>query len=699
MPDLGPEVPPDDLPEIPTVAKLKIPPGKIDLGPEVPPEDLPELPAGVSGPRPPTDTLKAGYPGWLEDLDEGTRLAAQVGGEKVGMVGGGLLGGLAGTVEAPGVGTVEGAEAGAGAGAIAGAGTAQVAQAYTMNALKRLLGYNPESVDPKEQFEAGAVSSGVGRILLPAAMKYAGIPLVRNLTGVSRVQSFGDEAAAAAQEDLNTQATITGTKYQKVQDTAEEAAAKKWAADAIQSRAGKTASEGAGELASTMTPEGQAAFAMQHRAMQKSAVDAANRSFEKTGQQIGDVWEPYRQVGVNTSHFTDTVDEILHPPAGTKPPGAISKPVSDLLEKFNVSGMQNTDQAGNILDMDRDARLLQAKTKSPCDQFALARMREQLTGILTDDEVLPPEARAQLAPLKATYAAKKDWITGSAFTALKGSANPADTFEKLVKLPHEGFNAIVMEATPEELTTLREGSADWIAGRDPNNAKGILDRVDKFYSDNPEGYKALWKGTPMEDPRILARTPMYALKMSQAMHYPKFQGYYQQAFQEQLETPEMQQLSKELTKYYQMPSPEAARMPGAFAMMRDKNPDGGMMRYLKRRLGFDAIVFGVSGGTYGMMSHRPMISVALGGILASREFMLYGMMKHPEAYWKYVSAIGAGMTSEGAKAAGKYGASLAMLYAIDAMHQKARTAQAAATTKPEPVTGVPTTDPSAVAMP
>ena len=252
---------------------------------------------------------------------------------------------------------------------------------------------------------------------------------------------------------------------------------------------------------------------------------------------------------------------------------------------------------------------------------------------------------------------------------------------------------------------MRQGSAQYFAGRDPNAKKAIIDRVDKFYSDNPEGYRRLWAGTPMEDPRVLARTPLYAARGADAIHYPRFQAYYQQAFADEMDTPQMKQLSQELQKYYAMPDPEAMRAPAISEGMQDPTKGGNtfMQRftgYVQRRMMFEGMVAGMSGGTYGMIAKKPQFTIPLLAVMMTPYARDRAIAAYPEAYWNLVRTFSGALTSKTAEMSGRAAAQLAMAIAIDGMHRKAHAATAAAAMKtPEPVVGVPTTDPNAVAVP
>ena len=641
-------------------------------------------------------------PDWYTyGVDAPTQLIAQVGGEAVG----GLAGGAAGTVLEPGAGTA----AGAAAGAEVGSGVANVGQAYASNVVKRALGYDPDAVDPGQKFKEGVESTAIGKYIVPGIIRWGGVPLAKKLFGVNRLEELGQDAVDAQSKAIDDQLMDVGKAHNKAQtvlDKAKQTAGEKVAADRIQQGLGYTAGQGASKLSSASTDTGRAALAVETNDTEQAAVKAANRSFERTGQQISGIWhqegpngETYAQTPVNVGHFTDTYDEIMGPPSGNKPPGSLSAPVAKLLDKMNTFGIGTNATAGDVLDMERDARLLAGKTKSPADQFALNRMRTQFEGILTDDNVMPPEIRDQLRPLNATYGKLKDWIPGQGFTSIKSSANPGDAFKRLIDLEPEGFQSVIQDATPEERATLRSGSAQYVAGRDPSDYKGIRDRLNKLYAYSPEGYRQLWAGTPMEDPRVMARIPQYSNEMRHALNNPRFQAYYAQGFSEAMNTPELKQLARELDKYHAMPDPESMRHDAILKGMETPAKQSGFWRYVQRRMMFDGVVTGMSGGQYGMMARHPLVSAGMATMMLPPYIRDRVMAEHPQAYWDFISKIGAGATPRAAREIGYAGARLMTLIAIDGMSKKAQAGKEAAGKTPERVVGVPATDPNAVAVP
>ncbi len=710
MPLLGAEVPDSDVPDdLKTVAGFKVPP-KIELGAEVPPDDDPG--PDIAGPITSHDnpTLsRSKEPAWFPYVDEPTKIAAQVGGEMigepVGMAAGALTGGTAGGLltgnpvgAIAGAGT--GAALGAGAGAAIGAGTGQVVQAEAMNLLKKGLGYDPDSVDKTEQFKAGAAGTIGGKYILPMLIKYGGAPLAKKILGVDSLTEAGEDAVRAQREALDKYGSETiGPTAVKVQAKAEQTAAERWAARGLQTRIGTTPMQVADRGSAATDTEATAAASLRGRSRHDilMMVDQPRKEY---GASIGQFWADHINENVPTLGYDDLGSTLKNPVAGTIAPGAVSKRTQTLLDQMEVMGPQA--RAGQILDMQREAEALSKASKSPREQQILTAVRERLDDTLGDDEFLSPELKAQLRPLNDRYSGIKSWVTEKDYKAIRQATTPAGQFGAMVGMDRRGLEEVVRRASqnPESAGTLREAAADYFVGEDPKDLDGIRKRVDEAYSKSPTAYRQLFAGTPMEDPRAMARAPYLAAKLTDALsNDPKFQTYYEQAFNEELNTPHGKQLQAEMQKYSAMPEPEQMRGEGIKQALIKGTSRGGMERYLQHRFLFDGMVAVMSAGHYGMIARNPAIAIALGVPLAGREMFVRFIRTHPEAYWGFISSIGKGATSEAARSAGKWGADLAIMTAIDGMQHKADAAREAATSRPEPVTGVPTADPNAVAVP
>lgn len=641
---------------------------------EVPPNMLRPVDPGT--PDPGADTMKKTpyeLPWWATTPIE---VGMQTGGELLGAAGGAAAGGLLGTAELPVVGTVTGAGAGAEAGAAAGVGAGQVGAKYLENAISRAIGEEPEPVDPTREFESGVGQSVFARQVAPFVMHYVGVPAARKLLSIEERTKQGQEAADAAAKDLEENYGTVQSARRKAESRLaqpEAETANRWATDQIQQRLGTTTEEQTGKLAGTATPSGREIYALEHVDAQNNVLHAANRPFEQVGQQIGQAWQPYLDTPVETGSFTDSYENIVHPPAGQKTPGTFGAATAGLLKRFNDMGSTQHQTAGNVLDMARDVEAQMAKTKSPADLHALAQMKFKLMDILTDDEVVPPAGKAQLRPLNATYRSLKDWITGGDFTSFRNSKSPGDTFESFWKMGPQGTNSVLQSATPDELGSLRGSAAQFITGNKEGDEKGIIDRVGKMYAENPEGYKALFKGTPMEDPRALARTPIYAARVANILQDPKYQKIFNDGMLEAMDSPEVAQFRKALDKYHTLPDPEQARMDTILSHY--KNPgENRFVGYLKRRSMFDGMVALMSAGHYGMIARNPQIGAMIFGGIASREMVLNMIAKHPEEYWNFVSKIGTGVTPESVRLMGRAAARLGMSIAMDGVNTRAQAA-------------------------
>lgn len=711
MPDDTTEIDPSELDPYlkPRAAGLIIPP----TGTTPPPDmeiDPSELGPYVAGPITSHDnpTLsRSKEPAWFPYVDEPTKIAAQVGGELIGepigtaagAVGGGLLGsegGPIGTVAGAGTGAV----VGGGIGAATGAGTGQVIQAEAMNLLKRGMGYDPDSVNPKEQFEAGAAGTLGGKYILPMAVKYLGAPAARRLFGITSLTDAGESAVRAQQEAIDKYGSETiGPTATKVQAKAEQTAAEQWAARGLQERMGTTPMQVAGKTSATTDAEALASKTLRARS-RESIIGMVDQPRSEYGQAIGNFWSHRIDERVPTLGYDDLATGLKNPVAGTIASGPVSKRVSGLLDQMEVMGPET--RAGQVLDMKREADALMRTTRSPRERQILSAVRERLDDTLGDDEFLSPEAKAELRPLNDSYSGIKREITQKDYDAINAATTPAGQFEAMTKMDRRGLEEVVRRGTQdsENKATLREAATDYFVGEDPKDLDGIRNRVDETYAKSPTAYRQLFAGTPMEDPRAMARVPYMAAKMSDALsNDPKFATYYEQAFKQELDTPNGKVLQNEMQKYGQMPDPESMRQGGINDALRKGTASSGMWRYLNHRVMFDGMIAVMSAGRYGMIARNPAIAITLGGALVSREFLIRNIRNHPEAYWNFISSIGKGATPEAARYAGKWAADLAIMTAIDGMHHKAQAARDVATSAPEPVTGVPSTDPNAVAVP
>ena len=708
MPDDTTEIDPSELDPYlkPRAAGLIIPP----TGTTPPPDmeiDPSELGPYVAGPITSHDnpTLsRSKEPSWFPYVDEPTKIAAQIAGQTIGTGVGAATGALAGGAVASG----PGALAGGAVGDVTGAAAGQVVQAYAIDKFKRALGYNPDSPDYKEQAEAGAAGALAGKIL-PMAATHLGVPIARKLLGVDSIyRTAGEDAVLAQQAAIDKAGTETvGPLAAKVQSAAEQSAAERWVKSGLETRLGTNAGEvTARNSASTEAEEQATKSALARSAHSLLLMTDAPR--KQAGRAIEQFWEGHLTEQVPTTGYSDLAQGLgfdplsdeIRGPTGHTAPGPVSRRVLDLVRKISGTGEQTP--AGRILDMQREAELLARTATSPREQQLLTPIRERLDESLSSDEFLSPELRAIKQPLNDAYSGAKKYVTDANYKAIRTATTRGDQFEALSKIDDRGYEGIMRRATqnPEDLRTLREGATEYFTGEDPKDIDGMRQRVEKLYTKSPEAYRQMFEGTPMADPRAMIRAPLYAAKAADAFQYPKFQSYFADAFKEELETPQGQQLRAELTKYNQMPEPESMRQQGITDLLQHRAGAGSHYGYIERRVLYAGLIAALSGGQYTSFLKSPTAFATIGAVLASRRAFTYFVSEHPEAYWNFVSAIGKGATPEAARIMGKWGADLAIMTAIDGMHKKAQAARDVATSTPERVEGVPApSGPDAVAVP
>ena len=524
-------------------------------------------------------------------------------------------------------------------GGIAGAAAGNLAADYILNGIRREAGYPEEKINPLWSLGTGAVGEGVGRYVVPAAgagLKAAG----RFMIGAPAKEAI--EAGGQAAVDAAAAAT---EKAAGGLETAAKPVAEQQAAQQI----GQSMGVDPGRLTSPeRTSQDVYQESIRHRETQMGVLKPVGRLFKKEGEKIGHILDQYSD--------TDAVTTAL---AGLKDPNSIggrmteynmhvSPATQQLLDDAVAVGNSGTDKVGKLLGSYRDIVQRLDAAKNPDDQYVLGQLRDQYHDLLTDNDNLPAEAQRALYPLNQRYATMKDRI-GDAFK-IGRTSSPAETADELFKRDPVAVRDIVNEATPDELSRLREGAAAHILGDGNLSSDKIIERFNNLSRQHPEALKKIFGDSEFLEGKTWGDMPRVLKSVNENIRDPNLKGNLADGWAQAQATPEGKAFQDQLAKFRALPEPEQQRLSGMHEAFREQGKMRDMMSgqkyWLMRQLVFAP--FGV-----GMLAHHRVAGAIAGGVWASRAATAKLVRDNPVAYLKFLR-YAASPTAQGLKKAGYY---------------------------------------------